>query len=328
MTNSTHHSTPPTLRAGMIGLDTSHVTEFTEIFHAENPVGDVAGLRVVAGYPGGTDVPVSRDRVGEFTTQLREWGVEIVDTIPQLLERVDVVLLESLDGRIHLEEARQVIAAGKPVFVDKPVAGSLVEAVMIFELAAQAGVPCFSSSSIRFGDALSSARNSDKLGPVVGCDTWGPCKYQTGQPDLFFYGIHGVEGLFTAMGTGCQTVTRAHTEDTDLVVGTWEGGRIGTYRGMRNTPWGLGVTVFHSQGTRHTEISKHEDLRVEYENLCRQIVRFFKTGTSPVPTEETLEVYAFMEAADASRRQDGAAVSVPDLLRQAKAEAANRLATE
>ncbi len=318
----------PALRAGMIGLDTSHVTEFPKLFHAETPVDDVAGLRVVAGYPGGTDLSFSRDRIDEFTAQLRQMGVEIVETIPELLERVDVVLLESLDGRIHLEEARQVIAAGKPLFVDKPVAGSLVEAVIIFELAARAGVPCFSSSSIRFGNLLLSARSNDELGSVVGCDTWGPCVYQTGQPDLFFYGIHGVEALFAAMGTGCQTVARTHTEDTDLAVGTWEGGRIGMYRGMRNTPWSIGITVFGTQGTRHGEIREHEDLRFEYENLCREIIRFFNTGTSPVPTDETLEIYAFMEAADASRRQGGAAVSVPDILRKAKAEAANRLASD
>ncbi len=328
MANSAHDSAPPTLRAGIIGLDTSHVIEFAKIFHAENPAEDVAGLRVVAAYPGGTDLPFSRDRIGEFTAQLREMGVEIVDTIPELLERVDVVLLESLDGRIHLEEARLVIAAGKPVFVDKPVAGSLAEAIMIFKLAARAGVPCFSSSSIRFGDVLLTARSNDELGPVVGCDTWGPCKYQAGLPDLFFYGIHGVEGLFAAMGTGCQTVSRTHTEDTDLVVGTWEGGRIGTYRGMRNTPWGIGITVFHMQGTRHTEIDDDEALRLEYENLCREIVRFFSTGAPPVPTGETLEIYAFMEAADASRSQGGAAVSVSDVFRRAKAEAATRLASK
>ncbi|MCA9024526.1 MAG: Gfo/Idh/MocA family oxidoreductase [Planctomycetaceae bacterium] len=309
------------LRAGMIGLDTSHVIAFTKIFNAEAPAEDVAGVKIVAGYPGGTDIPASADRVEGFTNQLRESGIEIVETIPELIDRVDVVLLESVDGRIHLEEARQVIAAGKPVFIDKPIAGSLVEAIMIFEMAERAGVPCFSSSSIRFGDDLLNARHNESLGPIAGCAAWGPCIYQPGIPDLFNYGVHGVEGLYTVMGTGCQTVVRTKTEDTDFVVGTWEGGRIGTYRGIRNNSAGFGFMIFGNKAITHAG-------RGEYGQLCREITRFFKTGTSPVPTSETIELFAFMEAADESHRQGGAAVSIPDYIAKARTEAEKRLAME
>ncbi len=142
-----------TIRAGMIGLDTSHVPAFAKIFNNPNATGDVAGIKVVAGYPGGTDIPASRDRVKGFTDQLRGMGIEIVDTIPQLLEKVDVVLLESVDGRIHLQEAIPVIKAGKPLFIDKPVAGSLADAIAIYDLAKKQNVPCFSSSSLRFHEA-------------------------------------------------------------------------------------------------------------------------------------------------------------------------------
>src|SRR4026208_2474541 len=117
----------PSLRAGMIGLDTSHVPAFAKIFNNPKASGDIAGIKVVAGYPGGTDIPASRDRVKGFTEQLRGMGIEIVETIPQLLAKVDVVLLESVDGRIHLQEAVPVIKAGKPLFIDKPAAGSLAD---------------------------------------------------------------------------------------------------------------------------------------------------------------------------------------------------------
>src|SRR5262249_9761445 len=111
------------IRAGMIGLDTSHVPAFAKIFNNPKSTGDVVGIKVVAGYPGGTEIPASRDRVGKFTDQLRSMQIEIVDTIPKLLEKVDVVLLESVDGRIHLQEAVPVIKAGKPLWIDKPAAG-------------------------------------------------------------------------------------------------------------------------------------------------------------------------------------------------------------
>src|SRR5262245_7840941 len=76
-----------TSRAGMIGLDTSHVPAFAKIFNGTKTTGDVSGIKVVAGYPGGTDIPASRDRVGNFTKQLRDMNIEIVDTIPKLLEK-------------------------------------------------------------------------------------------------------------------------------------------------------------------------------------------------------------------------------------------------
>src|SRR4051812_7205155 len=171
------------IRAGMIGLDTSHVTAFVGILNSPKAEGDVAGIKVVAGYPGGTDLPASKDRVEKFTEGVRAKGVEIVDSIPKLLEKVDVVLLESVDGRIHLQEATQVIKAGKPLWIDKPVAGSLVDAIVIFELAKKHNVPVFSSSSLRFGADIQSLKKSEELGPVTGAATWGPCSYATGTPD-------------------------------------------------------------------------------------------------------------------------------------------------
>jgi hypothetical protein len=308
------------VKAGMIGLDTSHVPAFTKIFN--NPSGDaeLASLQVVAGYPGGTDLPASRDRVAGFTEQLREMGVEIVETIPQLLEKVDVVMLQSVDGRIHLEEAIPVIRAGKPLWIDKPVAGSLVDAIMIFELARKHHVPVFSSSSLRFGPGIKAVLNNDEVGAILGAQTWGPCSYSTGTPDLFFYGIHGIEPLFTLMGTGCETVARVHTDGTDFVTGVWKDGRVGTYRGIRQGASSSGAMVFGSK-----RIVPVDELG-GYQDLCREIARFFKTGESPVPAAETIEIFAFMEAADESKRQGGVPVSLPEVLAKAQEEAIARLA--
>src|SRR5689334_5665466 len=180
---------PASLRAGMIGLDTSHVPAFAKIFNNPKATGELAGIKVVVGYPGGTDIPASRDRVKGFTEQLRGMGIEIVDSIPKLLEKVDVVLLESVDGRIHLKEAIPVIQAGKPLFIDKPVAGSLADAIAIYELAKKHNVPCFSSSSVRFSPGIQELLKNEQLGTIVGAVTWGSCTYQEGTPDMFFYGI-------------------------------------------------------------------------------------------------------------------------------------------
>src|SRR5437773_6175845 len=287
---------PSPLRAGMIGLDTSHVPAFAKIFNDPKATGDLAAIKVVAGYPGGTDIPASRDRVGKFTEQLRGMGIEIVDSIPKLLEKIDVVLLESVDGRIHFQEAVPVIEAGKPLFIDKPVAGSLADAIVIFKLAKKHNVPCFSSSSLRFAPGIQELLKNEKLGTIAGAATWGPCTYQEGTPDMFFYGIHGIEPLYALMGTGCGTVTRTQTKDTDLVSGVWKDGRIGSYRGIRKNKAEFGAVAFGSKGIVQT------GREGGYEELCAEVGRFFKTGKPPVRAEQTTASFAFMEAAYESRR--------------------------
>jgi len=310
---------PPLLKVGIIGLDTSHVPAFTKLFNNPKAERELAGFRVVAGYPGGTDYPPSRDRVAKFTEGLRTAGVEIVDTIPELLSKVDVVLLESVDGRIHLQEAIPVIQAKKPVFIDKPVAGSLVDAMAIYELARRNDVPCFSSSSYRFNPAIIGMKNSEQVGELLGAEAWGPLSYQEGTPDLCFYGIHTVEALFTLMGGGCESVTRVKTKNADLVAGVWSGERLGTFRGIRTGKSTAGVVAFGRNGI----VTSMEG--VSYEPLCREIAKFFRTRQVPVAPEVTIEMFAFMEAADESIRRGGQPVRIDEVLKKAAGQVDARL---
>jgi predicted dehydrogenase len=251
--------------------------------------------------------------VAGYTKQLREeFGVEIVDSIEALLPKVDVVLLESVDGRPHLEQVKPVFKAKKPVFIDKPVAGSLADAIRIFDLAREHNVPCFSSSSLRFSPGILAMRNNAKVGDVLGCDAYGPCALEEHHPDLFWYGIHGVETLFTIMGTGCETVSRVQTKDTELVTGVWKGGCVGTFRGIRSGKSDYGATVFGTNGIAPSGGYGG------YEPLVVEICKFFRTGKPPVSAEETLEIFAFMEAADESKRQGGSPVTLASVMTKAR----------
>ena len=145
-------------------------------------------------------------------------------------------MILSIDGRPHLEQARQVFEAGKPVFIDKPVAGSLADAKRIFQAAKQHQVPCFSSSSLRFSPGTQAVLTDPGIGAIKGCNAHSPCAIEPHHPDFFWYGIHGVETLFTIMGPGCETVTRVHTDNADLAIGVWKDGRVGTFRGHRTGP--------------------------------------------------------------------------------------------
>jgi Oxidoreductase family, NAD-binding Rossmann fold len=310
------NSTSKPLRAGIIGLDTSHVTAFTKLLNAPNQKPELEGVRVVAAYPGGSaDIASSRDRVAGYTNELRDkYGVSVVGSIDELLANVDVVLLESVDGRPHLEQARPVFKAHKPVFIDKPVAGTLADAVAIFELAKETNTPCFSSSSLRFGPGVAGIGNKETVGEIIGCDVYGPCSLEEHHPDLFWYGIHGVETLFTILGTGCQSVSRTQTASTEVVSGVWTEGRVGTFRGIRNGPYKYGGTVFGTKG--NVPIGDYGG----YEPLVVEIVKFFKTGKPPVSAAETLEIYALMEAADESKRQGGKPITIESVLATARTQ--------
>jgi predicted dehydrogenase len=304
---------PAPLRAGIIGLDTSHVEAFTHILNNAKE-GPLARVRVVAAYPGGSkDIPDSANRLEGFTRKLRdEFKVEIVASIEALLPKVDVVLLESVDGRPHLEQARPVLKAHKRLFIDKPVAGSLADAIEIFRLAREYDTPVFSSSSLRFSPGIRGMRNDPRVGDVLGCSAYGPCSLEPHHPDLFWYGVHGVEALFTIMGPGCASVTRVHTKDTDFVTGTWKDGRVGTFRGIRGGKVDYGAMVFGSKGIAPSGGYGG------YEPLVVEICKFFETGKPPVSAEETLEIFAFMEAADESKRRNGTPVTLDSVLAKAR----------
>lgn len=310
------------IRVGIIGLDTSHVTAFTGILNSAKAKDELAGIRVVAAFPAGSsDLDISKNRVAGFTKTLQEkHGVEIVESIEALLPKVDVVLLESVDGRPHLEQVKPVLKAGKPVFIDKPVACSLADALQIFELARKSKVPCFSTSSLRFYPSIAGLRDNPKLGAVQGCLTYGPCELIQPQfPDLFWYGIHGVEALYAMMGTGCESVTRIHTKETDLVTGVWKDGRVGSFRGLRGKVKPYGIVAFGTAG-----VVSESPLKGSYEPLLVEICKFFRTGKPPVSADETIELFAFMEAAHESSRRGGVPVKLSEVLAKAREEIAQK----
>jgi predicted dehydrogenase len=272
-------------------------------------------LRVVAAYPfGSRDIESSASRIPTITAEMKALDVEIVDSVAELVKRVDCVLLETNDGKLHLEQAAEIFASKKPVFIDKPVAASLSDVLTIFNAAKTSGTPMFSSSSLRFGGNVLAIRNG-LVGRVLGCDAFSPCALEPSHSDLYWYGIHGVETLYTCMGTGCESVTRVSTENFDVVTGKWSDGRIGTFRGIRSGASGYGGTAFGEKGI--VAIEKFQG----YKPLVVAISEFFRTQKSPVSPEETIEIYAFMEAAAESKRQGGAPISLDSVIQTAlKAE--------
>ncbi|MFN9718802.1 MAG: Gfo/Idh/MocA family protein [Planctomycetota bacterium] len=313
---------PKSLRIGMIGLDTSHCIAFTELLNIKGQDDPATnGCRITHVYPKGSpDIESSVKRVPEYTAKIQSMGVEVIDDLDSMIAQVDAVLLETNDGRPHLEQVIPVLKAHKPVFIDKPIAGSLVDTMTIFELSKHYKTPVFSSSSLRFSSGPQAIRNGS-IGEILGCDTYSPCSLEATHPDLFWYGIHGCETLFTIMGPGVESVVRTQTKDYDQVTGVWTGGRIGTFRGIRTGSSGYGGTAFGTKGI--SPVGQYDG----YKPLLVEIVKFFRSGISPVSAEETTDLYAFMEAADESKRRGFVPVKVSEV-RAAAAEAAAKQIAE
>lgn len=298
-------------KLGIIGLDTSHSIAFTKILNDPKAKKDLQGFKVVVAYPhGSADIHSSASRIPRYTKEIQQYGVKIASSIDELLSQVDGVLLETNDGRPHLKQLRKVIKAKKPVFVDKPVSASLEDAVTMYREAREAKIPMFTSSSLRYMASAQAVRNGS-IGKVTGCDAYSPCSLEKTHPDLFWYGIHGVETLFTVMGVGCKTVSRTQNSGTELVVGVWDDGKVGTFRGIRNGKGSYGGTAFGTKGIQ--AIGPYQG----YRPLLVEIAKFFKTGKAPVSERESLEIYAFMEAADESKRRNGQKVSIEEVLKKA-----------
>lgn len=297
-------------RIGIIGLDTSHSVAFAKALNGPNPSAAYTGFTVTAAYPpGSADIVSSTKRIAGYTDDVKKLGIEIVGSIEELLKKSDFILLETNDGRPHLEQAMQVIKAGKTLFIDKPVAGSLGDAIAIYAAAEKYKVPVFSSSSLRYMETVQEVVQG-KVGKVLGGDTYSPATLEKTHPDLFWYGIHGVEILFTVMGNGCKEVVRVNSSNTDIVVGTWDDGRTGVFRGTRTGTHDYGGTAYGEKGNYVLGPFKG------YDNLLDQIIAFFKSGIPPVSAKETLEIYTFMEAADESKRNGGKAVLMEDVYKK------------
>jgi hypothetical protein len=288
------------LRLGIIGTDTSHVTAFSSVFNNPSHPEHIPGAKIVAAYKGGSpDVESSATRIDKFAEELKaKWNVKFYDDIPTLCKNVDAILLESVDGRKHLEQAKQVIAAGKPLFIDKPLASTLEDAREIARLAKAANVKWFSSSSLRWAAPAIEMKSPD----LTGAMTWGPGPTEPHHYlDLSWYAIHPVEMLYALMGPGCVEVTRVSTPDADVVTGKWKDGRTGVVRASRSSS-NYGAVVFRPK----TVLQSPTKFQSSYVPMLREIVKFFQTGTPPVSNEETLELFAFMDAAQRSKEAGGA----------------------
>lgn len=303
------------IRLGIIGLDTSHSTAFTQLLNTESEDPYVRRFEVVAAYPyGSTTIESSYKRIPSYIEEVKKYGVTICASIAEMLDMVDCVLLETNDGHPHVEQAVEVFKAGKLCYVDKPAGATLGETIALYRLAEEYGIEIFSSSALRYSTENVKLRNGE-YGKVLGADCYSPHHPEPTHPDFGFYGIHGVETLYTIMGAGCKSVSRIHSDYGDIVSGVWEDGRLGTFRAVSVGPNIYGGTAITESGTVPA------GGYMGYKVLLDKILDYFLTGKAPIAPEETIEIFAFMKASNMSLERGGASVSIEEAMKEGEREA-------
>lgn len=324
------------VKVGLLGIDNFGSVAYTEFLNRPHAEGVFEGVRVVAAYPViNDDYPDSANLTAQWRDQLTKMyqkptdpkdavpPVEWVNSVEELLAKVDAVMIFSMDGRLHLKQAEPVLKAGKRLFISRPLASSPADAVAILKLAEQTKTPCWSSSQHRFSAGFSGMRDHPEVGRVIGCDVYGGWTVDAPAADQFMRPLHSLETLYTIMGPGVVTASCTSTPTTESITAVWKDGRVGTYRGIKTGAVKYSATVFGEKGVSTAGIYGHgipvngvvptNDKYVGYEGLAIEIAKFLKGGPLPVTPAETLEIFALMQAAEESKAQNGAVVRLKNL---------------
>lgn len=294
------------IRIGLVDFDTSHVEAFTQrLNHLEVPETEwVEGAKVVAGCPG--DSEMMPERIPGYTQRLREFGVELVARPEDLLGKIDAVMITSQQGKRHLERARLFLEQGIPTFVDKPFAPNVEQADAMIALAKRHNAPLLSCSSLRYDTQVQAAlQKQEAQGRLLAADVWGTASLHPGNPGLLNYGIHGVEILYTLLGSGCRRVQAVSAEPGEVITGLWPDGQIGVLRGTRTGPYEFGF-VAHYEKARLPFKAEGSG----YREMLKVIVQMCETKQPPLDYAVMREIIAFIQAAEQSKTQDGAAVAL------------------
>lgn len=324
------------VKVGLLGMDNYQAVEYVAFFNNPKAEGDLAGLRVVAAYPvTSPDYPKSAELTEQWKKQMLSLyqnpvdpkdkvpPVEIVNSIDELLARCDAVMIWSLDGRMHLAQATAVLKAGKPLFIGRPLASSVEDAVAILKLAAELKVPCWSTSQHRYSPGFIGMRNHPEVGKVLGCDVYGGFDLKAAESDKFIRPLHSLETLYTIMGPGVVKVACTSSPTVESFTATWADGRVGTYRGVKEGAVKYSATVFGDKGVSTAGIYGHgvplngvvptNDKYMGYGGLAIELAKYFKTREVPVTAAETLEIYSLLQATEESRAKGGAVVELKKL---------------
>jgi predicted dehydrogenase len=293
------------IRIGAVGADSSHLPEFTRRIKALSEQGDTRCRVTTLFDPGQHDLVDAP----KWLKAAQELGVSLAPSLDELLSNVDGVMVLAVNGNKHLSYALPALEKGLPTYIDKPLTCDLEQARQLLAVSRQRRARCYSASSLRFAPEVEAARQDSELGKMVAIDAFGPGQLHKMMEGLFFYGVHVIEMVDAIWGPGVRRVSAVHLEDRDLVDLDYHDGRYARMRLDRRGSYSFGATVHGEKKTRQFTV----DFAPVYMRLIQGTTRFFEGGPEPARLRDIVENVAVMEAGNASMKQDGAWISVPEV---------------
>ena len=298
------------IKIGVVGLDSSHAVQYAKLLHETDHPHHVPGGQIVAAYAGGSpDWELSHGRVPGFREELEHgFAIPVYHSIAEVVAASDAIMILTIDGRVHVEQFEAVAAAGKPVYIDKPLTATLADARKLATVAAESATRVFSSSVWRYAVGLRDAKAA-LTGPARHMSLHGQWMVHPGLHGWSWYGIHQVEMLYAVLGAGCQRVACAQDGAAEVLTGFWSDGRIGTIATNHDEGLTYGGWIADAEGTH--AISVKDTMHDRYAAFLRGALYFYRGGPEPVALAETMETIAFMETAWRSREQGGVVLDLP-----------------
>ncbi|MHA6619910.1 Gfo/Idh/MocA family oxidoreductase [Pseudonocardia sp. DLS-67] len=190
-------------RIGIVGAESSHTGELLRLFNEERRL---PGARVVA--VAAVDVDPGAARIDPAL---------VVGSPAELVGAVDAALVLTRDGATHRALAEPLLAAGLPVWVDKPFATTLADARAMIG----AGGRVWSRSALRFPAAVHRAAGLAARGELRHLHLTGPADPASPYSGIAFYGIHLLEAAVEVLGTaGWEQAPMAVQPAAQAVVAT------------------------------------------------------------------------------------------------------------
>lgn len=214
----------------------------------------------------------------------------------EMIGQVDAVLLSRDDPESHVAMARPFIAAGIPIFIDKPLASTLQDLEYFAQENAK-GKLIMSCSSMRYAVE---ARNTKIDFPLLG-------KLQlitaTGKKDWIKYGVHMLEGVFMLINDVAPVSVKHISEaGKDIVHITFNDGLHVLINLFMNISGTFQISVFGEKDWRLIEIKNSYAM---FRDNIIEFVRAVEEGKPRLDLSKTENIIRTLIVARESLEQGG-----------------------
>jgi len=230
----------------------------------------------------------------------------VVERPEDVIGQVDAVVIPTDRGWEHVERARPFIDAGLPLFIDKPLCDSEAD-LRQFVAWHEQGKAFLSTSAMRYAKEFAAARAA--LPEAV-----GTCRLITITTPKSWerYGMHVLESVYPMLPHGGWiSVANTGTEQANIVHAHHDSGVDVVLAAVSDM---LGAFAkFNAYGTKGSLAAAFQDTFFAFKTQLEAFVQYLRTGRSPVPFVQTMELVKLLIAGIRSREDGGRTIKLDEI---------------